>query len=235
MKESWPAVLCLFLFLAGVGYAFRRAIKNEKLKKPSEVQEPGFYLPLVSPPDHLPVRFQAKYIHHYVLGVIICVFFLATAYLCMVKPDLENRFIGIVFLLIFAILTPMACFNTGKKKKRLCLELDAEFVRLGNEKINHKDIRKIYFKRIKERDSQNRVFVSHHIIVEGAETFLKIRLGDFKKRQLAEMINCCLYHNPSIAIDETAGNIMTKTSSFLGVGFYKKQAGRKATADVKRR
>lgn len=58
--------------------------------------------------------------------------------------------------------------------------------------------------------------------VEGMGESIKVDMHDFTKKQLAEMINCCLYHNSSILIDEMVKDILVNRKiPALSAGTFK--------------
>lgn len=208
MTDILPICLFLLIFFVGVWMVFLNIKRKEELKKPQQIQNLDAYLSLVRPPDRLPRLLQARFLHHFLLGTAISAFLFFFAFLCMVNPDVENRAIACVILLVFDLTALAACFNTGKEKKQLHLELSSDPIKMGSTQIRYRDIHEIYYTRLRKKGIRNDEQIFHYMTVKGMGESIKVDMHDFTKKQLAEMINCCLYHNSSILIDEMVKDIL---------------------------
>lgn len=184
----------------------------EKTLEQMEIQEPQTYLSYVRPPERLPVEFYVK-TGWDILGMIGFVFMVlfcnATMAGEMVYGNKEETGLVIAVMVLwnlFSFLLGRAIWKSFQRKRVLCVKLDNHHISFGNRLILYRNILAIRYDAIKKTVHYPRrlprIHFEHYIIIQdvyGEE--IQLKTNELKQHCYAEIINCCVYHNPRIQID----------------------------------
>lgn len=230
MTEPLGQVMGIFLvlfilLLHTLSFAFPIIIIILVIKHIKKVVKEGYQPPptyshqdygtYVYEPIRLPKQLD---FHHSPIGNLIsfvmCGLF-GVAWVYMVITGLKNGgtdglWIAVIGSLIFGLLFFAGVFHLYKRihhKESFFVLMTSDSIKYEYQTIPYQEIVRIYHS-TRRAESEKSRRTHRYMTIESPSDFIRLSLSSFKAEQWAEIINCCLYHNPSIVLDQTAFNIL---------------------------